>query len=123
MTDYIARIAPRLARDRLHRLARPMTATERGAAGVLNGIAYDAQHDRLFVKVLAEALRRSGSSPDKLLRRLLIRFALLRPTHGPASDPDCRRYRRHGRRTWPPSASPVNVARLNTPQREPSSEH
>jgi glutamine cyclotransferase len=49
-TDYIARIAPSTGRVLgyidLHGL---LTATERPSDGVLNGIAYDAQRDRLFV--------------------------------------------------------------------------
>ena len=49
-TDYIARIAPDTGRVLgyidLHGL---LTANERPSDGVLNGIAYDAQRDRLFV--------------------------------------------------------------------------
>jgi glutaminyl-peptide cyclotransferase len=50
MTDYMARIDPSSGRVTayvdLHRLLSP---TERARTDVLNGIAYDAEHDRLFV--------------------------------------------------------------------------
>jgi len=50
MTDYVARINPSSGRVTayvdLHGLLSP---TERARTDVLNGIAYDAEHDRLFV--------------------------------------------------------------------------
>jgi glutaminyl-peptide cyclotransferase len=49
-TDYVARVAPETGRvigwiD----LRGLLSATERATVDVLNGIAYDAAHDRLFV--------------------------------------------------------------------------
>jgi glutaminyl-peptide cyclotransferase len=49
-TDYIARIAPATGRVLGYiDLRGLLTASERPSDGVLNGIAYDAQRDRLFV--------------------------------------------------------------------------
>jgi glutamine cyclotransferase len=49
-TDYIARIAPDTGRVTGYiDLRGLLTAAERANADVLNGIAYDAEHDRLFV--------------------------------------------------------------------------
>ena len=50
-TDYIARIiAGHRQGDRLDRSARPAAGRPmRATTDVLNGIAYDAEHDRLFV--------------------------------------------------------------------------
>ncbi len=49
-TDYIARIAPATGRVLGYiDLRGLLTANERPSDGVLNGIAYDAQRDRLFV--------------------------------------------------------------------------
>jgi glutamine cyclotransferase len=49
-TDYIARIAPATGRVLGYiDLRGLLTAAERPSDGVLNGIAYDAQRDRLFV--------------------------------------------------------------------------
>jgi glutamine cyclotransferase len=49
-TDYVARIAPDTGKVTAYiDLRGLLTATERANTDVLNGIAYDAQHDRLFV--------------------------------------------------------------------------
>jgi glutamine cyclotransferase len=49
-TDYIARIAPATGRVLGYiDLRGLLTTSERPSDGVLNGIAYDAQRDRLFV--------------------------------------------------------------------------
>jgi len=49
-TDYVARIAPDTGRVSAYiDLRGLLTATERANTDVLNGIAYDADHDRLFV--------------------------------------------------------------------------
>jgi glutaminyl-peptide cyclotransferase len=49
-TDYIARINPETGRVVGYLDLRGLlTASERPSDGVLNGIAYDAQRDRLFV--------------------------------------------------------------------------
>jgi glutaminyl-peptide cyclotransferase len=49
-TDYIARIAPDTGKVTGYiDLRNLLTARERAGADVLNGIAYDAEHDRLFV--------------------------------------------------------------------------
>jgi len=49
-TDYVARIAPDTGRVTAYiDLRGLLTATERANTDVLNGIAYDAEHDRLFV--------------------------------------------------------------------------
>ena len=49
-TDYIARIAPETGRVLGYiDLGGLLTPAERKGVDVLNGIAYDAQHDRLFV--------------------------------------------------------------------------
>ena len=50
MTDYVARIAPNTGRVVGYiDLRGLLTPGERANTDVLNGIAYDAQHDRLFV--------------------------------------------------------------------------
>lgn len=50
MTDQVARIAPDTGRvTGLLDLTGLLTASERARTDVLNGIAYDAEHDRLFV--------------------------------------------------------------------------
>jgi len=50
MTDQVARIAPDTGRvTGVLDLAGLLTASERARTDVLNGIAYDAEHDRLFV--------------------------------------------------------------------------
>ena len=50
MTDQVARIAPDTGRvTGVLDLAGLLTASERARTDVLNGIAYDAGHDRLFV--------------------------------------------------------------------------
>jgi glutaminyl-peptide cyclotransferase len=50
MTDYVARIALETGRVSGYiDLRGLLSATERESADVLNGIAYDRQHDRLFV--------------------------------------------------------------------------
>ena len=50
MTDYIARISPATGKVSGYvDLRGLLTPAERGRVDVLNGIAYDAQHDRLFV--------------------------------------------------------------------------
>jgi glutaminyl-peptide cyclotransferase len=49
-TDYVARIAPDTGRVSAYiDLRGLLTANERANTDVLNGIAYDAQHERLFV--------------------------------------------------------------------------
>jgi len=49
-TDYIARIAPATGKVTSYvDLRGLLSASERAATDVLNGIAYDAEHDRLFV--------------------------------------------------------------------------
>jgi len=50
MTDYVARVAPDSGRVTAYiDLRGLLTATERANTDVLNGIAYDAKQDRLFV--------------------------------------------------------------------------
>jgi glutaminyl-peptide cyclotransferase len=50
MTDYVARIAPETGRVTGYvDLRGLLPESERAAADVLNGIAYDREHDRLFV--------------------------------------------------------------------------
>jgi glutaminyl-peptide cyclotransferase len=50
MTDYVARVAPDTGRVTAYiDLRGLLTATERANTDVLNGIAYDAKQDRLFV--------------------------------------------------------------------------
>ena len=50
MTDQVARIAPDTGRvTSVLDLTGLLTASERARTDVLNGIAYDAEHDRLFV--------------------------------------------------------------------------
>src|SRR5439155_305447 len=48
-TDYLARIAPDGRVAGWINLSGLLPAREREGADVLNGIAYDAEHDRLFV--------------------------------------------------------------------------
>jgi glutamine cyclotransferase len=49
-TDYVARIAPATGQVSAYiDLRGLLTPAERAATDVLNGIAYDAEHDRLFV--------------------------------------------------------------------------
>ncbi len=49
-TDYVARIAPDTGKVRAYLDLRGLlTPAERAGTDVLNGIAYDAEHDRLFV--------------------------------------------------------------------------
>ena len=49
-TDYVARIAPDTGKVTGYiDLRGLLSATDRSRADVLNGIAYDAAHDRLFV--------------------------------------------------------------------------
>lgn len=80
MTDYVARIAPATGVVTGYvDLRGLLTAQERSTVdtngGVLNGIAYDAEHDRLFVtgklwpklfdiKLVRRAPRRPGSIPN-----------------------------------------------------------
>ena len=49
-TDYVARIAPDTGKVGAYiDLRGLLTTAERAGTDVLNGIAYDAEHDRLFV--------------------------------------------------------------------------